>query len=146
VRLSGRTVVHVIEQEAGMGQQVRIYTKQLACLTEALPSAMHQRTDLAVKYKHVSKDAPRRQLRVGLGQRKPGLIDMADRVITGVTGSYPRREAYGILSSRNRDLPRRVRHRRPAKQRFAGQAERPAIQLDVKIPWTLIANAHCPQR
>jgi hypothetical protein len=42
VRLSGRTVVHVIEQEAGMGQQVCVYTKQLARLPQALTSAMHQ--------------------------------------------------------------------------------------------------------
>jgi hypothetical protein len=104
VRFGGRTVVHVIEQEAGMGQQVCIYTEQLTCLLQTLPPAVHQCTDLAVKCKHVGKDASRRLLRVRFGQCKPGFIDMADRVVSGVARGYPSREAYGILSGRNRGL------------------------------------------
>ena len=42
VGLGGRNVVHVIEQETGMGQQVCIYTEQFTCLPQALPPAMHQ--------------------------------------------------------------------------------------------------------
>src|ERR1700689_4849366 len=65
---------------------------------------------------------------------------MADRVITGVTGSYPCREAHSILSGGNRGLSRPIRRRWLAKQHFAGQAERPTIQLDVKIPWMMSAR------
>jgi hypothetical protein len=67
MRVCGRTIVHVVEQETGVSQQACVYTEQLACLPQALAPAMHKRTDLIVKSKHVSKDASRRQLRVRLG-------------------------------------------------------------------------------
>jgi hypothetical protein len=102
---------------------------------------------LAVKYKYVSKDASRRQLRVRLGQRKSGHIDMADRIVGGVAGSYPCREAHGILSRRNRDHTWLARRRRLAEQCFTGEAERSAIQLDVEVSWMMFARfvtAHAP--
>jgi hypothetical protein len=67
MRVGGSSIVNIIEQETGVGQQVCVYTKQFACLPEALPPTMQKRTDLAVKSKHVRKDASRRQLRVCLG-------------------------------------------------------------------------------
>jgi hypothetical protein len=65
---------------------------------------------------------------------------MADRVISGVACSYPSHKARDILSCGNRDLTWCPGSGRLAEQRFTGEAESPAIQLDVDVSRIVFAR------
>jgi hypothetical protein len=107
VRPGGGVMMNVIEQQAGMGQKVRVDAEQFAGLPRALPPAVQQRLYLAVQRVDPGEHRPGGQPCMRFGKGGPSPIDLPDRLVTGIARHDPVRKADGVLLRRER-WPRRV--------------------------------------